>query len=137
MANIALVTDSTGGIVESIQQHTAPALEDIPPRSPVRQDPTTGKFRLGNGTDATEANIYGISSNVVTVKAGFPVTAIRRGVMDGFTFTQDYGTAIFLSNTDGRLGDAAGTVSVRIGQVVSAWAQTLGNAADKILSIEL
>lgn len=137
MANIALVTDSMGGVVESIQQHTAPALEDIPPRSPIRLDPTTGKFRLGNGLDATEANIYGISSNVVTVKAGFPVTGIRRGVMDGFTFSQSYGAAIYLSDTDGRLADAAGTVSVKVGRVVSAWSQTFGNAADKLLSIEL
>lgn len=136
MANIALVADSTGGVMESIQQTTSPCAEDIPPRSPVRFD-ANGKFTLANGTDATEANLYGISSNVKTVKAGFPVTAIRRGVLDGFDFTQAYGAAIYLSDTDGRLADDAGTVSVRVGRVIPAHAQTLGNAPDKVLSIEL
>lgn len=137
MANINLAAGSTAGVVESIQQHTAPCAEDIPPRSPVRFDAATGKFTLANGTNANEAKIYGISSNVVTVKAGYPVTAIRRGVMDGFDFTQAYGADIFLSDTDGRLADSAGTVAVRVGRVISGWANQIGQAADKLLSIEL
>lgn len=137
MANIALAANSTAEIVESIQQRTAPCLEDIPPRSPVRFDATTGKFTLANGTTAAEAVVYGISSNVITVKAGGTITAVKRGMMDGFDFTQSYGAAIYLSDTDGRLADAAGTVSVKVGTIVSAWANPTNTAADKLLSIEL
>ena len=137
MANIALAANSTACVVESIQQHTAQCAEDIAPRSPVRFDPATGKFTLANATTAAEAGLYGISTNVVNVKAGGTITAIKRGLMDGFAFTQSYGAAVFLSDTDGRLGDAAGTVPVKIGTIVSAWAQPIGAAADKLLSIEL
>ena len=136
MADIALVTGSTAAVVESIQQHTAPCSEDIPPRSPVRFD-AAGKFTLANGTSTTEAAMYGVSANTTTIKSGFPVTAIKRGVLDGFNFTQTFGAGVFLSNTDGRLADAAGTTAVRVGTIVSGWAQPLGVAADKLLSIEL
>jgi hypothetical protein len=138
MANIALVTDSTGAVVESIQQHTAPVIEEIPPRSPVRIDGATGKFTLANGTTATEADLYGISTNTITIRAGMTVTAIRRGVLDGFDLSaKNYGAAIFLSDTDGRLGDAAGTVSVKVGRVIPVFATTFGNSPDKVLSVEL
>jgi len=134
MANIAVATADRIEVVESIQQHTAPAGEAISAGAPVRID-TSGKFVNGNGTDATESNIYGIATK--TVAANEPVTAIRRGKLDGFTFTQAYNAAIYVSDTDARLGDAAGTVSVRVGRVLPGWAQTLGVAADKILSVEL
>ena len=136
MPDIALVADSTGGVVESIQQHTAPCAVDISPRTPVRFD-ANGKFVPARGNTAPNAKPYGVSSNVKTVKAGFPVTAIKRGVLDGFNFTQAYGSDIFLSDTEGKLSDAAGTISVKVGTVVSGWAQTLGNSADKLLSVEL
>ncbi len=65
------------------------------------------------------------------------VTAVRRGTLDGFTFSQAYDAAIYVADTDGRIGDAAGTVSTVIGRVVPAWNQRQGTAADKVLSVEL
>ena len=133
MANIAVAVAGKIDVVQSIQQLTAPAGEGIVAGAPVRFD-SAGKFVNGNGTDATEGNIYGIATK--SVAANEPVTAIRRGLLDGFTFSQAYGAAIYVSDTDGRLGDAAGTVSVKAGRVVPGWAQTLGTAADKILSVD-
>lgn len=135
MALIAVATAGKIDVVESIVQHTAPAEEAIVAGAPVRFDTTSGKFTNSNGTTAPEARIYGIATN--SAAANEPVTAIRRGKLDGFTFSQAYDAAIYVSDTDGRLGDAAGTVSVAVGRVLPAWNQRLGTAADKILSVEL
>jgi hypothetical protein len=135
MALIALTTANKVEVVESIMQHTAPAAEAIVAGAPVRLDTSNGKFTNSNGTTAAEARVYGIATK--TVAANEPLTAIRRGKMDGFDFTsQAYDAAIYVADTDGRLGDAAGTVSTVAGRVISAWSQRLGTAADKILSIE-
>src|SRR5438105_4865102 len=124
MANVSLVTADRVRIVESIEQLTLPAAEAITAGMPVRIDTTTGKFTAANGSSAGEARVYGIA--VSTVAAGFTVTAIRRGVMDGWDFTsQAYDAALYLSDTDGRVGDAAGTVSTVLGRVIPGTATTL------------
>lgn len=135
MADIAVATAGKIWVVASHRQHTAPAAEAIVAGAPVRFDTSTGKFTNANGTAAGEARVYGIATK--SVAADEPVTAIRQGVLDGFTFSQAYDAAIYLSDTDGRLADAAGTVSTIVGRVISAWATTLGAAADKLLSVEL
>jgi hypothetical protein len=71
------------------------------------------------------------------VAAGETVTALKVGVLDGFTFSQAYDAAIYVSDTDGRLGDAAGTVSKIAGRVIPGTSTTLGTAYDKLLSVEL
>ena len=136
MALIALAVADKVEIVESLHQHTAPAAEAIVAGATVRLDTSNGKWTNSNGTTAPEARVWGIATR--TVAAGENLTCIRRGKMDGFDLTaQAYDAAIYVSDTDGRLGDAAGTVSVVVGRVISAWSQRLGTAADKILSIEL
>lgn len=138
MANIALVDllDKELDILESLKQHTLPAAEDIACGAAVRMDVDNGRFTNANGSSAAEARIYGVA--VRKVKAGEPVTAIRCGVVDGFDLSGlDYDQAIFLSNTDGRLGDVAGTVSVEIGRVMTVTSNTIGNPHDKVLFIDL
>ena len=137
MANIALVAANTVAIVESIHQMTLPAAEVIVPGAPVRLDVSTGRFTNANGTTAAEARVWGIATGKHATVAGTPLTAIRRGVIDGYNFTQAYDAAIYLSDTDGTLGDTAGTVSTVIGRVIPATATTLGTAYDKLLSVEL
>lgn len=134
MADIAVATAGKIEVVVSIKQLTLPATEAIVAGAPVRIH-TDGKFTNANGTSAGEARIYGIATR--SVAAGEAVTAVRSGILDGFTFSQAYDAAIYLSDTDGRLADAAGTVSTIVGRVVPGWAQTLGTAADKLLSVEL
>lgn len=137
MAAIALAVANTVSIVESIHQMTLPAAEAITPGAPVRIDTSTGKFTAANGTAAGEARVWGIATGKKAIPAGWPVTAVRRGVLDGFTFSQAYDAAIYLSDTDATLADAAGTVSTVVGRVIPATATTTGTAYDKLLSVEL
>lgn len=140
MALIALTTAGRVEVVESIEQMTLPAAEAITAGFAVRIVPAStgaGQFTPGNGTDATEANIYGIATR--TVVAGDPVTAVRQGALDGFAFQSgdEYNDPVYLSDTDGRLGDAAGTVSLVVGRVAPGTAVTLGTAYDKLLRLTL
>lgn len=137
MADLALVTANTVHVVESIIQMTLPAAEAITAGMAVRLDTTSGKFTKANGTDAAEARIYGIA--VKTVAAGLPVTAIRKGVIEGFDLSAlDYDLAIYMSDTDGMLAnDAASTVDVVVGRVIPGTGTTLGTALDKLLFIDL
>lgn len=135
MADIALKTAATVEIVESTKQLTLPAGEAITPGAPVRIS-ATGTFLNGNGSDTTENAIYGIATGTRAVVAGEPITAVRIGVLDGFTFTsQAYGAPIYASDTDARLGDAAGTTTLVVGHVIPAWGQLLGGNADKLLDV--
>ena len=136
MALISVVTAGKIEIVESIQQMTLPAAETIVAGACVRLDTASGKWTNGNGTAAGEARIWGIATK--SVAAGEPLTVVRRGVLDGFDLSgQAYDAAIYASDTDGRLGDAAGTVSTVLGRVIPATGTTLGTAFDKVLSVEL
>lgn len=134
MADIAVATAGRIHIVESIQQKTLLATEAIVAGAPVRIH-TDGKWTNANGTSAGEARVWGIATK--SVAANEAVTAVRRGILDGFTFSQAYDAAIYLSDTDGRLGDTAGTVSTVIGRVVPGPATVIGASYDKLLSVEL
>jgi hypothetical protein len=131
MADIAVTTAGLIDIVESIQQMDLPAGEAIVAGAPVRIN-TAGKFVNGNGQDATESAIYGIA--VASVAADMPVTAIKQGVLGGITFSQAYGALIYVSDTDARLGDAAGTVEVIVGRIVPG---TATSTYGKLLSVDL
>lgn len=133
MADIAVATAGSIHIVESIQQKTLPATEAIVAGAPVRIN-TDGKWTNANGTTTGEARVWGIATR--SAAAGEAVTAVRRGTLDGYTFSQAYDAAIYLSDTDGRLADAAGTVSTVIGRVVPGTA-VVGSTYDKLLSVEL
>lgn len=136
MANIALVTANKVSIVESIMQMTLPAAEAITAGAIVRLDTTTGKFTNANATSAAEARVYGVAAR--TVPAGAPVTAIRKGVMDGFNLdSQAYDAAIYASNTDGIMADAAGTTSLVVGRVIPGTSSNLGVGYDKLLLVDL
>jgi hypothetical protein len=134
MANIALTTANKVEVVESLEQMTLPAAEAITAGAIVRID-TAGKFTNANGSSTTENDLYGVATR--TVAAGIALTAIRRGVMDGYVFTQAYNTRVYASDTDGRIADAAGTASKVVGRVIPSWATTRGTAADKLLLVEV
>jgi hypothetical protein len=109
MANIAVTTANRIEVVGiPIQQLTLPATEAILAGAPVRIH-TDGKWTNSNGTSAGEARVWGIATR--TVAAGEALTAIRRGYLAGYTFSQAY--------------DAG-------------WSQpSVASAADKLLSVEL
>lgn len=135
MADIALLVADRVRIVESIVQDTLPAGETIKAGAPVRIDSTTGNFMNGNGTTATEAAIYGIATH--TVVKGQGLTALRLGVLDGLDLSGlDYGDKVYVSDTDGRLADSAGTVSVVVGKVQPIHAHLMGGAPGKVLFVD-
>lgn len=134
MANIAVATANRIEVVESIIQKTLVAAEAILAGAPVRID-TSAKFTNANATTTTENRIYGIATR--TVAAGEALTAVRQGVLDGFTISQAYDAVIYLSDTDGRLADAAGTVSTVVGRVVPGTANSIGANPDKLLFVDL
>lgn len=138
MADLTLVTATKLEVVESIEQMTLPTAEVCSPGQAVRIDTTTGNFTKANGSAAGEARIYGIVVGGVPNVAGQPVTAIRKGVVDGYDLSAiAYDAAIYLSDTDGALGTTAGTVSTVVGRVIPATSQPLGTANDKLLLINL
>src|SRR6185503_19512073 len=96
---------------------TLPTAEAVTAGAPVRLDASAGKFTNANGSSAGEARIWGIATR--TVAAGEALTAIRNGVLDGFDLSgMNYDAAVYLSDTDGRLDTAAGTVSTVVGRVI-------------------
>lgn len=121
--------------VESIQQDTGVAGEAITAGAPVRIDTATGRYVNAAAGVAGTADVYGVAVN--TAPAGMALTVIRRGVMDGFNLTaQAFGALVYLSNTAGRIADAAGTVSVVLGRVIPIHSQKRGESPYKALSVE-
>lgn len=138
MADLTLVTANRGRIVDNqfSMRFTAPASVAITALQAVRLDTATGKWVLADATAAPNARIFGVATR--TVVAGEALTVVRKGPVDGYNLTAlAYDADVFLSNTAGALADAAGTVSVKVGRVVSAWAVSLGTAADKLLYVDL
>lgn len=136
MADINLVTANKVNIVESLEQLTLPAAEAITAGMAMRLDTSTGKFTKANASAAGEARVKWIA--VKTVSAGEPVTGIKCGVLDGYDLSGlAYDADVFLSDTDGRVADAAGTVSTKVGRVIPGAATTLGTAFDKLLLVDL
>lgn len=131
MALIAVTTANKLSVVESIQQLTGIAAEAILAGAPVFIAPATALFTNALGTNAANARAVGIALR--TVAAGEALTVLRSGVLDGYTLTQAYDAPIYLSDTSGRLGDAAGTVTLVVGRVIPAYSQSLGVAPDKLL----
>lgn len=136
MADLALVTANRVNVVQSFEQLTLPAAEAITAGQAVRLDTASGRFTKANATLAAEARIFGIATR--SVAAGEPLTAIRRGIMDGYDLSAlAYDGAVYLSNTDGALADAAGTVSTPVGRVVPGTGVTTGTVYDKLLYVDL
>lgn len=135
MANIAVTTADRAEIVAMWEPLHFIAGEAISACAPMRVDGTTGLAMNGNGTDATEAAVVAIATR--SVAAGEPITGMKKGILGGLTFSQAYNALIYVSDTDARLGDAAGTVTKIVGRVTPAHAVTLGMAPDKLLCVDL
>lgn len=120
--------------VEVVEQFTGPLGEAATSGTYGRYNTTTGRIEKGNATNANEAKAGGIliSGGV----AGQAVTAVKRGVVDvgNALDALAYDAPVYLSDTDGKLADAPGTVNRQVGKVVPAWGNT---TADKLLQVEL
>lgn len=126
-------TSASIDVEESFEQMTLKAAADTDEGVPVYIN-TSGNFAACNASSAGTAVFYGITTR--KVKAGEAVTAIARGVVSGFNLSsQAYGAPIYLADTAGRLGDAVGTVTRKVAEVVPVLGQTRGSNPGKLLRI--
>jgi len=128
------VTAARIAVLKSIEQINGPAAETITAGQYVRLNTTNGKIELGNASSAGEARAGGIAAN--SAIAGEDVTMIRKGWLDMGDALGDltYDDDVYLNDTDGVLGDAAGTVSLIVGTVIPVTGNT---TADKALRVNL
>jgi hypothetical protein len=146
MADIAVTTAGRVHVVGIPEvQRTLNADEAILAGDAVRIIPSStgaAKFTKANASGTLtgvivsgEAQVYGIATR--SVPAGQAVTAIRKGRMSGWTISQGYGAPVFLSDTDGRIADADGTVNILLGHIVPTTANPRGDAEDKIIEFDI
>jgi hypothetical protein len=121
--------------VGGIEQRTKLAMEAISCGDAVREDTTGGGWTKANGTTAAEARAWGLAGK--TVVAGQGLTAYRKGIVDIFDLSSlAYDDKVYLSDTDGKLGTTAGTVSTVVGRVTGVHDQVLGGSETKVLALE-
>lgn len=146
MADLNLLSSATGANNSNIktltlvgipveQLPTQKAAEDITCGAGCRFD-ANGKAIQGNAANATNADIAGLS--VRSQKTGEGVVLIRKGIVAGYDLSGlAFWAKVYLSDTTGKLADAAGTVSKVVGHVVPVPGTLPGSAPMKALLIEL
>lgn len=138
MADISLVTAGKLNVGTLPQmQHTFIASEAIVAGAPVYMVAATGKVANSDANGASPLNgpAFGVATR--SAAAGEAVTVIRRGLVDGYDVSAlNFGAKLYVSDTVGRIADAAGAASLVVGMVVPANGQALGSTADKLVLIE-
>lgn len=129
-------TRSSVHVVRSDEQFTTNAGESITEGAPVRFD-ANGRFVNAQADTAGNANVYGVA--VGSVATNQAVTAIKVGILDvGGLDAIGFGDPVYLSDTAGRLADAAGTVSTVIGHIVPGYGhERASGTPDHLLNISL
>lgn len=134
MADISLVTANRVEIVGfPIQQRTLALAADLSAGAPVQEN-TSGKWAAADATTAAKArNVYVLTR---TAKSGQSVTAVRKGILDGFDLSgMAYNAPVYLSDT-ATLATAAGTVTTILGFVEAAGANPITSSHDKVLRLD-
>jgi hypothetical protein len=137
MADIALVTANRVEIVGiPVRQTTLAAAEAIVAGAPIIVD-ANGKWVNSDADGAgTLDNVKAIATR--TGAAGESITGLEEGRLGGYDLSsQAFGAAIYVSNTVGRLADAAGTKSLVVGNVEPVGSNQLANAHNKVLNVNI
>lgn len=155
MANLALVTAGklypVSGVGNGHEQYTFEAAEQIGIGQVFRIDATTGKATLANGTTVAESgqvtaggtfSVNFVSELFIAIdgarQAGNAVTGMKKGELDGYNLDGlSFGQKVYISDTDGTLADAAGTIATVVGRVRPAPYTGVPSGADKILAVNL
>lgn len=136
MANLTIAAADVAP-VKVFEQFTGPAGEVIDAGEMVRLDTSTGKFVLGNASDAAEGRLIGMAMTDATI-INSTITVVKKGLVDvgDALDSEDYDEALLASDTDGKIddGDGSPTTSVTVGRVFPAWGAT---TADKLLLLDL
>lgn len=137
MALIALTTADAIEVFDSVvpRQITALAKVAITAGAAIRLD-TDGKWLLAIATAAGTAT--GVYIAAYTVPIGMPVTGFKSAKFDGYAVSAlDFGVAVYLSDTAGSLGDAAGTVSLVVGRIVPGMSEPNSATPKKLVAIDI
>lgn len=134
---MALLTVSASlvKIVEVTEQFTGGAGVAIDAGVAVKYNLSTGLIDKAKATTSALARCVGIAVTSTSRQPNAP-TIVRKGILDvGEALAAlDYGVEVYLSDTDGRLDTAAGTVSKVVGTVVPGYGNT---TPDKLLRVDL
>jgi hypothetical protein len=113
MADLA-VTELKVGLAYPDQSETYPVtlLEDVTAGDLLYAD-NAGKVGIADANVANkqQARYMALQSG----KTGQTITGVKRGFVEGFTITQNADIPLFLSDTAGKIADAAGTLTVNVG----------------------
>lgn len=134
MAAISLLTAGRVEVIKSNDQTTLTCGVDITAGWPIYAD-SSGNWANATGADA--AHSTGIHIATKAAKKGEALTGIRAGEMDGFNVSgMAYNDPVFVADA-GTLSTTAGTVSVIVGRVMPALANSFfaGAARDKVVRI--
>lgn len=141
MASIAVTTAGSVHVVESLEQMTLPAGAALLAGNVVYID-ANGAFDKADGDGAALIAIpYGVATR--SVAAGEPVTAIRRGVLTGWTWsTTPYWTNVLAADTAGEITVTSSesntsSTDVIIGRVIPIWNHLIGGTPEKALLLTL
>jgi hypothetical protein len=142
MADISLTTAARVEVVLMDEAVEGICQEDITAGAPITIVPSStgaGKFVNSDANSGTAAlkTVKAIATR--TAKAGEALTGMKRGIMSGFTFTdQAYHLPIYVSDTVGRLADAASATTVLpVGRVEPAYSNLAGTSPDKYLRVDI
>lgn len=118
MANLTVTSDEVAALFpEQTEIYDAIAAETITAGQAVYLN-SSGKVALASASASGTAGARGIALN--DAAAGQAVSILKQGAVYGFTLTSlAYDAEVYLSDTDGSLADAAGTVSVQVGRVMA------------------
>jgi hypothetical protein len=134
---MALLTVSASlvKVVEVTEQFTGGAGVAIDAGVAVKYNLSTGLIDKAKATTSALARCVGIAVTSTSRQPNAP-TIVRKGILDvGEALAAlDYGVEVYLSDTDGRLDTAAGTVSKVVGTVVPGYGNT---TPDKLLRVDL
>ncbi|CAN0433488.1 unnamed protein product [Phaeothamnion confervicola] len=116
MAAIAFTGTISWDFID-VENRNIIAGEDIAANQVVYYDPTTGKALKASANTTGKKTPRGIALD--TVKAGQPVTVVRRGEIAGPILSGNFGTLVYLADTAGGLDTvASATTTVPVGYVV-------------------
>lgn len=118
--------------VKIVKSITAPSKEAFTRGQYVRLA-SDGMLELGNASSAGEVGFGGLA--LTDGPVGATATVLLDGVLNVGNALGDlaFAAAVYLSDTDGTLADAAGTVSTVVGKVIGGYAAT---TADKLLYVK-
>lgn len=130
------ITAADVAVVETIEQVTGPAHEEVEAGEVCYIVAASGKYGLADENDSAPVNDPEGVAVVTANAANITITLIRQGVLDvGEALAgMDYGDPVYLSQTPGKMADADPAATIVIGEVIPGWGYT---TADKLLRVDL